>query len=88
MRYSWRYLEDRGWVGHDEKTLIAETEYLNMSTTTREPIALTVASVVMLAVSGYLPWMAPAPDATVAENVYNRTSNFLSIKSARREVSI
>lgn len=33
--------------------------------TTREPVALTVASVVVLAVSSYFPWMAPGPDATM-----------------------
>lgn len=35
-----------------------------MVSTTRVSGALTAASIVVLVVSGYLPWMAPAPDAT------------------------
>jgi hypothetical protein len=40
-----------------------------MGTTTYGPIALTVASIVVLAVSSYFPWMAPGPDATMIPTI-------------------
>jgi hypothetical protein len=40
-----------------------------MANTARVTLTLTVASVVLLAVSGYLPWMAPASDATKVPSI-------------------